>query len=253
MSLSRRQKITAALLTLCWPALFVAAHTPVPQVVREADVSDKGLHFLAYLVLVFLLWVTVSDGGKVNWRRAAPWCVFLIGAAYGILDEWSQNFIAGRSCDARDFVADMAGTCIGLCAFTFLSFWPAGFLVMTLIVLVGGNIARANLADLLPTANAAFHLISYAVLTAMWLRCVHLFMPAVDPRRTLAKWLLTSLAAPTGLLLVAKLFSMITGREWAAADMIFSVGAIAAVVAAFYLFAVYGKEPQETSEGDRLA
>ncbi len=251
MSLSCRQKITAALLLLYWPAFFVAAHTPVPKVVREADVSDKGLHLLANLILVFLLWFTVSDGGKVNWRRAAPWCVFFIAAVYGILDEWSQGFIAGRSCDGRDFVADMAGACIGLCAFSFLSFWPAGFLVMSLIVLIGGNIARANLADLLPGANAAFHLITYAVLTALWLRCVHLFMPTIDARRNRAKWLLTAPAAPTALLLMTKGFSIIFAREWALADIAFSAGAIALVVAVFYRIAAYDEGTHGADERNR--
>jgi VanZ family protein len=236
------------MLILYWPAFFFAAHTPVPQVVRQADVSDKGLHLLAYLILVFLLWFTVSDGGKVNWRRAAPWCVFFIAVVYSIFDEWSQSFVAGRSCDGLDFVADLAGTCIGLCAFSFLSFWPAGLLVMASIVLIGGNIARANLADLLPGANAAFHLICYAVLTALWLRCIRLFTPSVNPRRTGAKWLMTATAAPTALLLIAKLVSIVSGREWAMVDIAFSATAIALVVAVFY--AVASKDTQDADERD---
>ncbi len=252
MSLSRQQKTTAALLILYLPSFFIAAHTPIPQVVREADVSDKGLHFLAYLILGFLLWFTVSDGRKVNWRKTAPWIVLFAVLIYGILDEWLQSFVAGRSCDPRDFLADTMGICLGLCAFSFLSFWPAGFLVTAVIISVGDNIARADLPNLLPAANAAFHLITYGILTAFWLHCVRGFIPAVDPRRNRTKWLLISLAAPTGLLLATKLSSAITGRQLAAADIVSSIGATLAVVAAFYLSTVYGNTPQESGQGDRL-
>lgn len=248
MSLSHQRKITAALLTLYWPAFFVAAHTPVPEVVREAGVSDKGLHLLAYLILMFLLWFTVSDGGKVDWRRAAPWCVLLITIAYAIFDEWSQTFVAGRSCDARDFLADLVGMCVGLGAFSFLSFWPAGLLVTTVVIFVSANVARANLADLLPAANAILHLVAYTVFTAIWLRCIRLFMPAINPSRTRAKWLLTAFAAPTALLLTTKTFSTILGREWSAADVVLSMGATAAVVVAARLFTAPEKKIREADK-----
>ena len=251
MSLSLQRKITAALLILYWPAFFFAAHTPVPEVVREAGVSDKGLHLLAYLILTFLLWFTVSDGGKVNWRRAAPWCVLLVTIAYAIFDEWSQTFVAGRSCDAHDFLADLIGTCVGLGAFSFLSFWPASLLVTTVVIFVSANVARANLADLLPAANAIFHLAAYAVFTAIWLRCVRLLMPAIDASQNRAKRLLTAFAAPAALLLTTKILSAILGREWSAVDIVLSMGAATAVVAASRLFNTSGKI-RERDKDDRI-
>jgi hypothetical protein len=63
MTLSRQQKIAACILTLYWPALFALTHVPIPTVVREADVSDKALHFLTYLILAFLLWSVVLRPG----------------------------------------------------------------------------------------------------------------------------------------------------------------------------------------------
>lgn len=237
MRLSREQKIAAVLLIFYWPAFFVAAHTPLPQVVREAGVSDKGLHFLAYLILAFLLWFTVVDGRNVSWRRAAPWCVFFATIAYGVLDEWLQKFVSGRSCDPRDFLADLTGTCMGLVVFSFLSFWPAGLLVTTAVIFVSTNIARANLAELLPAANAVFHLVAYAVFTAIWLRCIHLFMPSAAPWKSRSKWLLTALAAPLALLVTTKAFSTILGREWAALDAVISVGSSLTVVVVYLLLA----------------
>ncbi|MHC4424502.1 MAG: VanZ family protein [Planctomycetota bacterium] len=231
MALSRQQKITTILLVFYWPTLFVLAHIRIPQVVRDAGVSDKSLHFFAYLILTFLLWFAVSGDRRVNWRRAASWWVLFIIIVYGIFDEWSQGHVAGRSCDVRDFFADLAGALTGLILFSVFTFWPAGLLVAATVIFGVTNIAQANLADLLPVANAAFHLFAYAIFTMLWVECMHLFLPMKAPK---VKWLILALAVPTGFLLAVKLFSVILGKNLALPDTLVSVGAIAAVVATQY-------------------
>jgi len=238
MALSRRRKATIILLVFYWPALFILAHIPIPQLVREAGVSDKSLHFLAYLILVFLLWFAVSGDKVVNWRRAAVWWILFVIAAYGVVDELLQGCVAGRSCDVQDFFADLAGTIIGLILFSFFTFWPAGLLVAGTVIFGITNIARANLADLLPITNTMFHLFAYAIFTLLWVQCVHLFLPAKAPEM---KWLMPTLAVPTGFLISVKLFSVILGKDFAPSDLIISVGAVAAVVAAIYLRALFRK------------
>lgn len=114
MALSYQRKIALFSLLFYWPALFVFAHIPMPLLVRNAGVSDKGLHFLAYLILFFLLWFAFSGDTKVNWRRGTVWWVLLIVVMYAIFDEWLQIYVAGRSCDVKDFLADMAGALAGL-------------------------------------------------------------------------------------------------------------------------------------------
>ncbi len=54
MALSRQQKVTIISLVSYWLTLFILTHIPIPLFVREAGVSDKSLHLLAYLILVFL-------------------------------------------------------------------------------------------------------------------------------------------------------------------------------------------------------
>lgn len=236
MALSRRRKATIISLVFYWPALFILAHIPIPQLVREAGVSDKSLHFLAYLILVFLLWFAVSGDKLVSWRRAAVWWILFVVACYGVVDELLQGWVAGRSCDVQDFFADLAGTIIGLILFSFFTFWPAGLLVAGTVIFVITNIARANLADLLPVANTMFHLFAYAIFTMLWIQCVHLFLPAKAPE---LKWLIPTLAVPTGFLLSVKLFSVVLGKDFAPSDIVISIGAIAAVVAAIYLRALF--------------
>ena len=230
VTLSHQQKITAVLLAIYWPVLFIFAHIPVPKVVQESDISDKSLHFLAYLILVFLLWFTVSDGKKVNWRRASPWWVFLIMVAYGIVDEWLQSYAVGRTCDSWDFLADLTSTFTGLVLFSVLSFWPAGLVVAAIMIFGLANISRASLADMLPAASAAFHLFAYAILTTFWVQCLRLLTPRNHLRQNPAKWLTAALAAPLALVLTVKLFSVILGKNVALPDMIISIGAIVAVV-----------------------
>jgi hypothetical protein len=245
MTLSHQQKIAACVLALYWPGLFILAHIPIPHVVQEADVSDKSLHFLAYLILTFLIWSVVRGNQKVNWRQAEPWLVLFVIVVYGILDEWFQNYVAGRSCDVRDFFTDLAGALAGLILSSFLTFWPAGLLVVATFIFGITNVTRANLADLLPLTNAVFHLLAYAILTVLWIHCAHLF-PAVKAPK--AKWLILALAGPAGFLIIVKLYSVITGKDIALSDIIISFGAIVAVVTVLYLRALFRRIRGSKSE-----
>ncbi|MHC4323619.1 MAG: VanZ family protein [Planctomycetota bacterium] len=246
MTLSHQQKIAACVLALYWPALFVLTHVPIPRVVQEADVSDKSLHFLTYLILTFLFWSVVSGDRKVKWRRAAPWLVFFLIVVYGILDEWLQSFVPGRSCDMRDFFADLAGALAGLIVSSFLTFWPMGLLVAAAFIFGITNVTHVNLADLLPVTNAVFHLFAYAILTVIWIQCMHYF-PAVKAPK--AKWLISALAGPTGFLIIVKLFSVIAGKDFVLSDIIISFGAIAAVIIAFWLGTLFCRAKKTKNEG----
>src|SRR4030042_1856722 len=165
MSLTQQQKIATCILVLYWPVLFILAHVPIPNFVQKAGISDKSLHFWAYLVLTLLIWSALSGGRKVKWRRATPWLVLLMIVIYAILDEWLQSYVKGRSCDIQDFFADLAGILAGLILFSFPSFWSAGFLLLAIIIFSINNVTQANLADLLPVTNVLFHLFAYTILT----------------------------------------------------------------------------------------
>ena len=232
MTLSHQQKIAVCVLVLYWPALFLLTHIPIPHVVQEADVSDKSLHFLAYLILTFLIWSAVSGDRKVKWNRATPWLVLFVIVIYGILDEWLQNYVAGRSCDVQDFFTDLAGALAGLILSLFLPFWPAGLVVAATFIFGITNVMRVDLADLLPVTNAVFHLFAYAILTYLWINCTYLFSAAKTPK---AKRLILALAGPAIFLVIVKLFSVIVGKDFALSDVIISFGAIAVVVMGFYV------------------
>jgi len=243
MALSVQQKITRIALALYWPALFVSAHIPIPAPIQGAGVSDKSLHFLAYLTLVFLLWFVVSGIRRVDWRRSRPWLVLLTLAVYGIIDEILQGLVPGRSPDVMDFVADMTGVLTGMILFTILPFWPAGLLVVGTVIFGVANVSRANLAVLLPVTYAAFHLFAYAVFTAFWIQCTHLYT-SISATTAKVRWLLLAIAAPAGLLLTVKLSAVVFGKGFTLTDTIVSVGAIVTVIVAFYLNASSCRRPE---------
>jgi uncharacterized membrane protein YuzA (DUF378 family) len=237
MALSRRQKVTIISLVFYWPAFFILAHIPVPLLVRRAGVSDKGLHFLAYLILVFLLWFAVSPDQKVDWRKAVVWWVFIVLTGYGAIDELLQGF-TGRNCDVMDIVANIAGVFTGLILFSVLTFWPAALLVTGAVIFGITNITRANLAELMPVTNAMFHLFAYPIFSMLWICYMHLYLSIKPPK---PKWLIAALAGPTVLLLTVKLFSVILGKGFELREVIISVVGIAAVITITYLIALFHK------------
>lgn len=248
MALSRRQKLTIISLLLYWPGIFILAHIPIPQLVYKAQVSDKSLHFLAYLILTFLLWFAISPSKKVNWRKATAWLILIVVVWYGLVDELLQGFVVGRSCDVTDFFANLVGTLAGLILFSFSTFWPVLLVVMGTTIFILTNLTRANLADLLPITNAMFHLFAYGLFTMLWIRYIHLFLPMKAPK---PKWMIAALALPIGFLLTVKLFSVIFGKNFGVQDVIISVVGITVVVATIYLTALFRRKSiRKLSPGD---
>lgn len=233
--MSNKQKLTKILLLIYWPAAFIIAHTPIPKIVCQAQVSDKILHFLGYLILVFLLWFTVASDKKVNWRKATVWWVFPIMAGYGIIDELLQEYM-GRSCDIMDFFADLTGTLTGLILFSFFTFWPAFLAVMAITIFLLTNLTRVSLSDLMPITNALFHLFAYGIFTALWITNIHSFLPAKIAK---PKWLILALALPIALLAVVKLFSVIYGKDLLVNDLVLALSGIASVIATVFLIALF--------------
>jgi VanZ family protein len=232
---SLRHRITLILLVLYWLTLFILAHIPMPQYVRKAGVSDKSLHFLAYLILTFLLWFTIRPDEKVNWRKSTGWWVFLIITGYGAADEVIQHFV-GRTCDAIDIAANITGILTGLLLFSFLTFWPSALFVSGIVIFGITNLLRVNIAELLPVTNTIFHFFAYAFFSGLWLQNTLLH---THRKSSGIKWLVKALAAPAGLLITVKISAAIIGRNFTAPDTIAALGAIIAVVTVVYLWDLY--------------
>lgn len=232
MGMTRRHKITIAVLAIYWIALVILAHMPIPQVVYQAKVSDKWLHFLAYLNLVFLVWFSIRPDDKARWRNKATWLVFLAVVVYGGIDELTQPY-SGRSRDLMDFIANAEGAAAGLAIFTFLAFWPSLLAVWAISIFGAATLISADLSKVAPISNIVYHVLVYAGFTLIWTQVMNLYL---SPRAIISRLLLT-ISAPACLMFFVKASSMLIGRYFTTEEMLLSGGAIIIAATATCLFA----------------
>jgi len=95
-----------------WCLIFTATHVPVPKTNLPAN-SDKLVHLVMYGGLSFLLAGWLAAKGKRGLRVIAA--VFAITAVYAVADELLQIPV-GRTADVIDWLADCAGSLLGLTA-----------------------------------------------------------------------------------------------------------------------------------------
>jgi VanZ family protein len=76
---------------------------------------DKVLHALVYSVLGALCFVAVRRTWPMKTSRLIGLAA-LLGAAYGLSDEFHQLFVPGRCADLRDALADTIGALLGATA-----------------------------------------------------------------------------------------------------------------------------------------
>ncbi|MBI4265611.1 MAG: VanZ family protein [Acidobacteria bacterium] len=82
---------------------------PMPE-----GISDRPLHGLAYVGLAIVVARAVAGGLPRRIGARAATASLLITVAYGASDEIHQMFVAGRSAEWYDLVADAAGALIGV-------------------------------------------------------------------------------------------------------------------------------------------
>jgi VanZ family protein len=245
MALTRRRKTVLAVLVLYWPVLFVLTHIPVPEVVRAAHMSDKSLHLLAYGILAFLLWSVVGGGEKVNWREPTVWCVLVGMMAYGLVDEWLQRYVAGRSTDGRDLLADGIGTVAALAVLTVLGFWPASLIVAGTTIYTLNVLTRANVTALVPVTSTVFHCVSYAIFALLWMGYMR---HALSVRRAGRVWAVIASSVPAALLLVTTLSAVVSGKAFEGWDVAAGAAGILCAVVAVSVAGRCGRKERKAVE-----
>lgn len=239
MQLLRRHKYILLSLGIYWPALFVLTHIPVPKIAEQSGMSDKTMHLLAYMALVFFVWLAISPYEKVNWRRMKVWLILAAIMAYGLFDEWLQSKV-GRQMEWLDLLGDAKGAVLGLIILTFLSFWPAIIVVSTIFIF-----SLSNLSHLLTEYadyyfNTAFHLTAYTTLTLLWIQHLDRWL---QYRRNHPLWPLVGLILPVGLLALVKITGWYYYRQniwWV--DIATAIFGIAAAVLVSWLVYLFGKK-----------
>jgi|LSQX01.2.fsa_nt_gb thioredoxin 1 len=97
-------------------ACIILVGTSLPRLPRTGiEGFDKVSHLIAYGMLGLLLMRSLADGRGMRLPTGAIWTI-LAGGIFGALDELHQGWIPGRTPDAMDFVADLAGLMLGVAA-----------------------------------------------------------------------------------------------------------------------------------------
>ncbi len=101
-------------------AMFIGTHLPA-SVSPEIAISDKLIHFLAFMTLAMFLLTSweLSTGILQPQHYFAVW---LFCTLYGAVDEITQIPV-GRVCDGLDWLADVGGILVGLILYRLLSPW----------------------------------------------------------------------------------------------------------------------------------
>jgi VanZ family protein len=227
-----RQKKTVVVSVLYLITLFTFTLMPIPELVYRANVSDKWLHFLAYMNLFFLLWFSFFPDKKANWRKPAVWLIFLGAVISGAADELSQPY-TGRTCDILDFVADAVGIFAGLVIFTFLTFWPSLLAVWAISIFGVATLVSADPSKIAPILDTVYNVLAYAGFTLIWTQLINLYLSP----KTIISRLLLMISVPLGLMFFVKVSSILLGRYFTTAEMLLSGGAIIVAATATCLFA----------------
>lgn len=91
-------------------AIFGLSSMPRVPVVEFPFKVDKIAHLVIYFILCSLVWRAFHNQSRfVLVRNQALLFAFLFSSFYGISDEIHQHFVAGRSADVFDAIADGTG------------------------------------------------------------------------------------------------------------------------------------------------
>ena len=100
-------------LAIAWAGLiFYLSSLPSIDTPSLFPGQDKLFHMIAFGVLGFFLMggmKTTSNG----YRTRQVWLVVVLVVLYGLLDEFHQYFVPGRTMDIYDALADAAGALLG--------------------------------------------------------------------------------------------------------------------------------------------
>jgi VanZ family protein len=227
-------KLALVLLILYWIAIFVLTHIPIVHLsflVTQVNASDKTLHFLAYFLLGFLLWIAIHPFKKVEWRKSRVWWTLFVIVCYGTLDELLQAYMS-RSSSIYDFIADISGATFALILLSIFSFMPSLIIVTAMTLFAVKNLTVVNFTVVFPRFSLLFHLFGYIFLSWLWARYIY---QSLALKINHSKQMFLFIAGPLTFLLIAEFSAIILGKALQIRDIIISVLSIA-IVSLLYTF-----------------
>ena len=101
------------LAALFWAGLiFYLSHQPSIDMPALFPGQDKLFHLIAFGILGFFTMGILRASHKEH-QTGQVWLVTIAVMLYGILDEFHQHFVPGRTADVYDVLADAIGGLLG--------------------------------------------------------------------------------------------------------------------------------------------
>ncbi len=211
MKTTREQNFFKFILIFYWPGIFIATHIPVlPNWTGKMGVSDKTMHFAAYMAVALLLWLGTSFEKKADWRKLRPWLLSAIVLLYGVADELSQHFMK-RSTDIRDFAANVLGLAIAMAIVTVLLPHHAVMILITACPLLLPAIVKSQLITGGSIPEAAAYIAGFAGVTAAWMKYLSSVV-GLNLRRN--KLFPVFFAPSAGTVIIIKLYASLTDKPF---------------------------------------
>jgi len=109
------------LAAICWAGLiYFLSDLPGMDVIPLFPGQDKVLHAIIFGVLGFLVLGAMQARAR-GYNPTQVWTAVVLTAFYGMLDEFHQTFVPGRTADTWDVVADVSGAMMGIYVLYFLT------------------------------------------------------------------------------------------------------------------------------------
>jgi len=118
---SQRGFLRYQLPAIAWAALiFISSSIPAHDIPHWALFRfDKAIHAINFFLLCLLSERALRCQDRFpSLQNSSMIISIFFSAVYGFLDETHQRFVAGRTADVFDFLADMAGACVFMAVHT---------------------------------------------------------------------------------------------------------------------------------------
>ena len=91
-----------------------------PDILSWTFSYDKLVHTVEYYVLGYLLIRVFITSSRDILSRTSALLVIIIGALYGMSDEWHQSFVPGRYASIYDILFDTLGIVLAVVTYRFI-------------------------------------------------------------------------------------------------------------------------------------
>ena len=236
MKATRAQIFFTFTLIFYWLGIFAATHIPIPGWVREMGVSDKTMHFVAYMILALLLWFGTSFEKKADWKKLRPWLLSAIILLYGLVDELLQHFMK-RSMDPKDFAANMLGLAVAMAMVTILPACHTAMILVTVCPFFLPALVRSQLIPEGSILEVGAYLAGFACVTVAW---IEYLSSVVGLNFRQFKYLPVFFAPSAGTVITLILYAKLTDKPFGTTALLSTF--ISIILTVFIRFLTTGKK-----------